>query len=1417
MEEKYPYNIEHITRDSTFSNVSSNTLIDEATTSFHKENNGKLISTISTISSDTTTDFQSRHVNLGRSEKLIDEKNNLQNNPIICINDTPTSNIDEPQICIDPKKSIYTPVQKPPLATTQTSFFHIFRFASPFDFFLMAFAMFFSLLRGLIIPLMTILLGDIFNSFTEQQLGTITNQIFIQKINFSVLEFTILGVCAFFFTALMTTLWSWTAERQGKRMKDVYFRSLLKMQIDYFEAPDITSGGLLTSVNKDTEDVQNVISEHMGLFIQYTVTSLSCLILAFTKSAVLSLVILASMPLVFVTLAFTSAKANPLISKEREIFVKAGNVLENGLSAIKTVKAFNGESKEEKKQMDYLQEANNVSASLAWIYAIRTGMVQFLILSLFVQGFWFGSILVSEKKLAPGDVLSIFYASLLGASVLKEILPKLASIAKAKDAIRHINILLEKVALMDLKALRGFTLTEIKGNIEFNEVSFSYPTRPDAYVMRNINLSIPAGQTTVLVGQSGSGKSTVVQLIQRLYEPSEGIITLDERELRILNISWLRQQIGVVSQEPVLFDDTIFQNVAYGRPDYWNVSMDEVIAACKTACIHEFIEELPEGYQTRLGDKARKLSGGQRQRLAIARALIKNPAILILDEASSALDMTSDSMVQKALQNSRVGRTTIVITHQLSHISETDFVYVLHEGEVVESGKPAELLKNPKGHYSKLAEESLAKPNPKRQTPQLDLINMKLQRSDTLLMTNKNKDQNSNFLAVDNISTASLLKRSVSMTSQVGWRTSRQSFYDESLDTNVIDVLNGTALAAISKRNENRISYFGILSYYEQIEDESVIEILTTKDNDSSNEKEKQRISFIKMIRDTMQHRILYSIGIFASLINGFIMPIFSFVLASLLNTYAIPDKLLLQQEAKMFALIVLGIAVVNGISAHYKYYLLERASEQWATQLRHLGFGKVLRQPQSWFDEPDHAVGKTVTILVNDTDTTKHLIGHFIGNMTYGLVSLFGGMIWAFAIGWQLTLVGFGLVPILLCASELQAYVLQKYEKRQKAANEEAANLFYQTVSSIRTVFALAVEKAMEEKFQDALEVPFQIGVRKALICGLTSGLLESFNYFSKAMTFWYGAQLVSQGIYDLKTMLQVWTLVIFCTTAASQMLAAIPYFAKSKQAGKSVARILSLSEEDTMSGKKLDNMKGNIEFRNIHFSYPGRPNAKILDGLNLEFQPGESIALVGRSGNGKSTVAALLQRFYDPNEGTILLDNEPLNTIQLNWLREQIGIVSQEPILFDMTVKENITYGKEDATIEEIENAARQVNMHDFIKTLPNGYETKLGSSGTQLSGGQKQRISIARVLIRNPKILILDEATSALDAQNEQVIQDTLSRVQKNRTTLVITHRLNNVKNMDKIALVESGQIVEIGTHRELMSLKKKYFELAVSGNS
>ncbi|CAG8713391.1 16784_t:CDS:2, partial [Acaulospora colombiana] len=629
----------------------------------------------------------------------------------------------------------------------------------------------------------------------------------------------------------------------------------------YFERPDITSGGLMTNVNKDSEDVHNAISENMGYIIQYTVTALSCLVLAFSKNAILTLVILASMPLVFLVLAITSRLAGPLLSKEREIFMKAGNTLENALNAIKTIKAFNGEEKEEKKHLDNLEEANATSSGLARIYALRTGLIQFFLLSLFFQGFWYGSVLVADKQLVPGDVLSIFYASLLGVSVIKGVLPKLLAVSKAKEAMKSINTLLGKVALMDLEALRGFKLSEVEGNIEFNEVSFSYPSRPDVPALNNINLLIPAGQTTVFVGQSGSGKSTIAQLVQRLYEPNNGLITLDGRELRILNISWLRQQIGVVSQEPVLFDDTVFQNVAYGRPDYWNVTLEEVISACKAACIHDFIQELPEGYNTHLGDKAKKLSGGQRQRLSIARALIKDPAILILDEASSALDMESDALVQQALHNSRVGRTTIVITHNLSHINKSDVVYVLSDGEIVECGTTTQLLENSEGQFSKLAEESCQKRNPKRRTHELDMINMRLRCSEI------HQPHRSVHIANDIPPSPSLRKR----TSHVGWSSPT---YAEHFDARSMDILNTSASAAVSRR---RMSFFDILSYYEdETEDGALIDILVTNPDDASVREGRTRVSVLELIRETMQNRAVYSLGVISSIINGLVMPIFS-------------------------------------------------------------------------------------------------------------------------------------------------------------------------------------------------------------------------------------------------------------------------------------------------------------------------------------------------------------------------------------------------------------------------------------------------------------------------------------------------------------------------------------------------------------
>ncbi|CAG8522855.1 5379_t:CDS:2 [Ambispora gerdemannii] len=1292
------------------------------------------------------------------------------------------------QIDAPRKTSIYTPVHHANIGQTTTSILHIFRFATLFDYVLIMFATFFSFCNGAITPLMTQLLGDLFNIFTEQSTGIITRRTFEKKINEAVLKFILLGIATFILSALMTSMWMWTGERQTRRMREIYFQSLLRMDLGYFEREEITSGGLLTGLNKDTDDIQNAISENLGLAIQYLTTFMGCMVLAFYKNYLLTLVIITAVPFLLFSLNYTSRKAAPLIKEEREIFLKAGNILEYSLSAIKTVKSFNGEEKEEKRHFECLKEANTVSANLAWIFALRTGIMQFLLLSLFVQGFWYGANLVANKKLTPGDVLSVFYACLLGASALKSTLPLLNFMARAKNAVHKINELLTKVAILDIEALRGFKMPKCEGNIKFEQVSFAYPSRPDTYVLQNVNINIPAGQTTVIIGQSGSGKSTIAQLIQKLYEVKDGVVKLDNREIRILNTQWLRQQIGVVSQEPILFDGTIFQNVAYGKPDFMKVTLEQVIEACKIACIHDDIEKLADGYHTKLGDKGQSLSGGQRQRIAIARALIKDPAILILDEASSALDLTSDREVQKALDNCRHGRTTLVITHHLTHIKDTDLLYILDKGVLVESGLKKDLIKNEEGHFYKIAQKA-------------EILHSKRASFDLHFDGSRSSipSPKLQYEECDLSTSAGLLKRSLSMATRVGWR---QSVIEDYIDVKALELLNQSASASINKRNDNRLSYFGVLSYYDNSEDsEKPIDIMISNQINLVPE-DKIKMSIWQLFQSTMENKLLYTVGLFAAIVNGFVMPIFSYVMSKLLTTYTLTDKNQLQSQARNWAIVVLVLAIGNGISAHYKYFLLERASEQWAVRLRHLGFCRILRQSQSFFDKSDSASGKLTTILISDTDTAKNLVGHFMGSMVFVIISLFAGLVWGFITGWELSLVGFGLVPIILLITEFQRRILQKFESERKKSIEEASNAFYQRIRL--------------EEYKMALQVPYDIGVKKALVVGSFSGLLEAVGYFTKALTFWYGAHLIVQGTYDLKTMLTVWTLVIFCTTSAGTILTTIPYYEKSKQAGKSLCQIMSLPKPQT-GGKKLDKVYGSISFKNIYFTYPERPNNLILKGLDFSITAGKTIALVGKSGNGKSTIAALLQRFYAPTSGTIMFDYENLHEFDLHWLRGQIGTVSQEPVLFDMTIAENIKYGKDSATQTEIELVAKRVNLHNFIMELSQGYNTPLGSNGSKLSGGQKQRIAIARVLLRDPKILILDEATSALDKDNELEVLRVLDQAKQGRTTLMITHRLDTARlYADKIAYMDQGKIAELGTHDELMELRGGYWSLVTENN-
>uniref|UniRef100_A0A8B9KG27 ATP-binding cassette sub-family B member 5 n=1 Tax=Astyanax mexicanus TaxID=7994 RepID=A0A8B9KG27_ASTMX len=487
-------------------------------------------------------------------------------------------------------------------------------------------------------------------------------------------------------------------------------------------------------------------------------------------------------------------------------------------------------------------------------------------------------------------------------------------------------------------------------------------------------------------------------------------------------------------------------------------------------------------------------------------------------------------------------------------------------------------------------------------------------------------------------------------------------------------------------------------------------------------------------------------------------------------------------------------------------------AAGRQVKRLRKLFFHSIIKQDIGWFDVNE--TGQLNTRLTDDIYKINEGIGDKLGMCIQSMTTFLTGFIIGFIKGWKLTLVILSISPLLVVSAAIIAKVMTSFTSKEQTAYAKAGAVAEEVLSAIRTVFAFGGQKKELKRYQKNLEDAKNVGIRKAIMVNISVGFVYFMIYMSYALAFWYGSTLIIAKEYQVGNLLTVFFAVIIGAFGIGQTSPNIQAFASARGAAHKVFSIIdhkpsidSFSEE----GYKPDVVKGNIEFRNIHFNYPSRQDVKVLNGMNLKIRSGQTIALVGSSGCGKSTTVQLLQRFYDPQEGTVTIDDHDIRSMNVRCLRELIGVVSQEPVLFATSIAENIRYGREDVTQEEIEQATREANAYDFIMKLPDKFETLVGDRGTQMSGGQKQRIAIARALVRNPKILLLDEATSALDTESEAIVQAALDKVRLGRTTIIVAHRLSTIRNADVIAGFQNGKIVELGTHDELMGMKGVYQSL------
>ncbi|XP_020582734.1 putative multidrug resistance protein [Phalaenopsis equestris] len=1198
-----------------------------------------------------------------------------------------------------------------------------FKLADDVDCFLMAIGCVGAIFNGLSQTTLNILFALVFND-----IGTYPSPDFMHRIKNNALRFLYLGAASFVAAFLEGYCCTMTAERQAARMRARYLKAVMRQDVGYFNAETATAE-IVNVISNDSLVIQDVLGEKAPNFIMNCSTFLGNYIVAFVLLWRLAVAATPSLLLLIVPGLIYGRALLRLSRKIQVEYDKAGAIVEQALSAIRTVYSSTAELYVISAFSTALDRTVQLGLRQDFIKGLAVGSNN-VCFAVFAFLYWYGGRLVENHGAKGGTVVSVAVCLVHGGQTLGICLSNVKYLVEAINAMEKISEVIERRPMIDMENNMGDEIEELKGEVEFREVGFSYPMRPATNVFEGFNLRVEAGKKIALVGESGSGKSTTISLLQRFYDPTAGEILLDGVNIKKLRLNWLRAQMGLVSQEPVLFATSIKENILFGKK---GATMEEVVAVAKAANADEFISLLPSGYDTLVGERGIQLSGGEKQRIAIARALIRSPKILLLDEATSALDTMSELAIQEALDVATIDRTTIIIAHRLSTIRNSDTIYVIQSGQVIESGSHNHLINITNGHYSYF------------------LHLQELQKCAKSMGVNE----------ANSTTSFSYSHRSHNF--------SRSTIFQGNCAGDKMENMKGAKIRAPS-------FWFLLL-----------------------------------MNTPEWRHMLL---GVVCAAFDGLPYIVNSYSMSSILTIYLDKDKSDITAKIRIYCLILLVISVLAFVVYVLKDYSFSIMGQYLTKRIREAMLSKLLMLEVGWFDQEENSTGDLCSKIFKDARVIQSLVGDRLSLMIQTLSTIMIAYTIGLVISWKLALVIISMQPIVIACYYTKSVLLKELSRKRLSAQSNSNRLAMEAIQNIRTITSFSSQDHILRLFILALDGPRQQGIQHSWFAGTLLGFSQVIGNCSWAISFWDSGILLSKGSITTKALLQ--TLAILCKT--SRTIADAGAMTTDLTNGiSSAAVVLSILERDTQidpdchEGHKADSIKGVIEFRNIFFSYPSRPEVLALKHFSISFEEGQSTALVGPSGSGKSTIIGLIQRFYDPLDGEVCIDGRNIQAFHLRSLRRHIALVGQEPTLFIGTIKENILYGVEDASDAEVEAAARIANAHDFICGLKDGYNTNCGEKGLQLSGGQKQRVAIARAILRNPSILLLDEATSALDGEAEKLVQEALERVMRGKTTVVVAHRLGTIKNCDLIVVLENGLLVEKGDHASLMEMNGKYFGL------
>ena len=1157
--------------------------------------------------------------------------------------------------------------------------------------------------------------------------------------------------------------------------------------MDFANLGRMPTGQLVARANSDSALVQGLLS-FLPIMSGNVLLLLLSIVVMFVLSPLLALVSVAVAPLLLLVSYRMRWRVFPATWDAQQREGDVAQIVDEDVNGVRVVKAFGQERRELERMADVAgtlygsqMRAVRLQSRYQPLLQAIPSYGQAAVLAL---GGW----LALHHDLSLGTFLacSTYIAQLM--SPARQLAGLLTVGQQARAGIERIFQLLDlPPAIAD--PADAVELSEVRGEIAFDNVEFGYGD--DELVLAGLDLGIAPGERVALVGASGSGTSTATLLVSRFYDPTNGAVRVDGHDVRTVRLSSLRRQIGVVFEESFLFSASVRDNIAYGRPGATDA---EIEAAARIAQADEFILELPRGYDTTVGERGLSLSGGQRQRVALARALLSQPRILILDDATSAVDATTEEAIHASLRSELPGRTMLLVAHRRSTLHLADRIVVLADGRVAAQGTHDQLVAESAAYRALLT--GLDEEDDEPVDDRIESLAARVSANGTTTSAWSDGAQNGSAgrrFAVRTIGAPSI-GAGLGGGGGGSWRLNLAPTPE--LLERVADLRPIRDAAVVDLDQESRHERtFGLLRLLSEFRGQLLIGLVLV----------------VLDAAATLAGPILIKTGIDSGVAAG-------------------SQEVLFAASALYLAITTADLFVEMG-----ETFVTGRVAQRIMLSLRIRIWAHLQRLSLDYYES--EMAGRIMTRMTTDVDQFEALIENGLLLALVSFVTFVGVGIALLLFNFELGLCALSVVvPLTIATVMFRRRAAHLYDvSRDRIAIVNAD--FQESLSGVRESQSFVHEAATITRFhrlgRDYLDsrvaaqrlvatyfpfVQFLSGVADALVLGVGAGLVASGHLTSGGLiAFILYIDMFFSPIQQLSQVFDAW-----------------------QQTRVSVSRIAELMRLDTRTPPAKHptdpgRLDGEISLQDIRFAYPAiaeriptslirrgpadprllahsdskaaRP-PEALRGIDLQITPGETVALVGETGAGKSTVMKLLARFYDPDHGSVRLDGQDLRGLDLPSYRRQLGYVPQEAFMFTGTVRSNIAYGRPEASDAEVEAAARAVGAHDFIATLSGGYNHELAERGRSMSAGQRQLIALARAELVDPAVLLLDEATSNLDLATEAKVSEAMHRVSHGRTTIVIAHRLQTARLADRIVVLDGGRVVEAGTHEELIDAGGRY---------